>query len=163
LLSAEQAEEMNCGLLQLLSDNNFLDIVEQELPRIGESQRKTLWQTQVALFNEDYAKALEHIEQLLESNGKNYDCLLLKAEICFLSQRLFECEEVFLKLIKLKPNAPKTFALYLRLGTVYLQRKAWEDARNIFLKACELKNNSSLSWLGIGRAHFNLGEILKAE
>lgn len=127
---------MNCGLVQLLADNNFFDVVEQELQRIGESQKKTLWLCQVALFNEDFTKALQYIEQLLESNSKNYEWMLLKADICFLSQRLFECEEVILKLIKLKPNAPRTFALYLRLGTIYLQRKAWEDARNIFLKAC---------------------------
>lgn len=82
---------MNSGLLQLLSEHNFLDIVEQELSRIGDSPKKTLWLTQAALFNDNYAKALSHIEQLLESNPKNYEWLLLKADICFLSQRLFEC------------------------------------------------------------------------
>jgi uncharacterized protein HemY len=50
-----------------------------------------LWITQAALFHEDYSKALQHIEQLLETNNKNYEWLLLKADICFLSQRLFEC------------------------------------------------------------------------
>lgn len=87
---------------------------------------------------------------------------MLKADICFIAERLFESEEVFLKVIKMKPNAPKTFAIYLRLGNIYLIRKAWEDAKSIFLKACELKSNSSLSWLGLGRAHLNFGEIEKA-
>lgn len=119
--------------------------------------------TQAAVFGEDYSRALQHVNQLLESNPKNYDWLMLKADICFIAERLFESEEVFLKVIKMKPNAPKTFAMYLRLGNIYLIRKAWEDARSIFLKACELKSNSSLSWLGLGRAHLNMGEFEKAE
>lgn len=53
------------------------------------------------------------------------DYLLLKADICFKSDRMFECEEVFLYILKLKPPATQAYSIYLRLGLTYLNRKSW--------------------------------------
>jgi len=55
-----------------------------------------------------------------------------------------------LKALKLKGNKKPDLSIYLRLGNIYLKRKSWGDAKAIFVRACELKNNSSLSWLGLG-------------
>ena len=75
----------------------------------------------------------------------------MKAEICFLSNKLYESEDTIFKLIKIKgKNTPHS--IYMKLGYIYLKRKSWKDAQDIFVKACEMKNNSSLSWLGLGIA-----------
>ena len=51
----------------------------------------------------------------------------MKAEICFLSDKLYESEDTILKLIKIKAqNTPQS--IYMRLGYIYLKRKSWKDA-----------------------------------
>lgn len=60
----------------------------------------------------------------------------MKANICFLTDKLFECEETYLKALKLKGG--KNAVIFLRLGYVYLKRKSWGDAKAIFSKAVEL-------------------------
>jgi len=44
----------------------------------------------------------------------------------------------------------RNLSIYLRLGFIFLKRKSWGDSKSIFTKALEIKNNSSLSWLGLG-------------
>lgn len=78
------------------------------------------------------------------------DLTTMKANICYLSDKLYESEDIFLKALKLKGNKKPDLSIYLRLGNIYLKRKSWGDAKAIFVRACELKNNSSLSWLGLG-------------
>lgn len=70
---------------------------------------------------------------------------------------MYEAEDTFLKLLKLK--GAKSIQTYLRLGTVYLKRKSWGDAKAIFLKSCEIKTNSSLSWLGLGISCLRLSQM----
>lgn len=59
----------------------------------------------------------------------------------------------------------KPFAIYLRLGFMYLKRKSWNDAKIIFQKALNLSDhsNSSLSWLGLGISSLRLKELAVAE
>ena len=86
----------------------------------------------------------------------------MKSEICFLSDKLYESEDTILKLIKIKGKATPV-SVYMRLGYIYLKRKSWEDAQSIFIKACEMKTNSSLSWLGLGIACLRSEDYIKAE
>jgi len=66
---------------------------------------------------------------------------------------MFECEEIFLFILKLKPNPTQAYSIYLRLGMTYLNRKSYEDAKATFNRALELRNNSSIGWLGLGIAN----------
>ena len=100
---------------------------------------------------------LENLKPEAEPNAKESkkrreveEITAMKANICYLSGKLYESEDIFLKAIKLKGNRKPDLIIYLRLGNVYLKRKSWNDAKQIFVKSCELKNNSSLSWLGLG-------------
>lgn len=79
------------------------------------------------MFNKKYDDALAKIETLLEKgdNIKNVDYLLIKADICYRSDRMFECEEIFLHILQLKPATSKAIHVYLRLGYTYLSRKSW--------------------------------------
>ncbi len=63
--------------------------------------------------------------------------------------KYYEAEETFLQAFKIRSTV-KTFATFLRLGYTFLYRKAWGDARAVLTRACELKPNSSLAWLGLG-------------
>jgi len=91
------------------------------------------------------------------------ELLLLKAEICFRSERLFECEEVYLSLMKLKPSPLQNYPIYLRLALTYLHRKSWQDAKATFNKAVELRPNSAAGWLGLGIANLRLSLLRESE
>jgi tetratricopeptide (TPR) repeat protein len=112
---------------------------------------------------QNYEEALEVVEKLLEKNSKNMDFLLLKADICFRSDRMFECEEVFLYILNLKSSAAQAYSIYLRLALTYLNRKSWEDARFTFNKAVEIKPNSAAGWMGLGIATLELGLLKESE
>lgn len=58
-------------------------------------------------------------------------------------------------------NSSSSFSvtIYLRLGYIYLYRKAWGDAKGIFARSIEVKPNSSLAWLGLGISNLRLGEL----
>jgi len=49
--------------------------------------------------------------------------------------------------------------IFLRLGYIYLFRKAWGDAKAIFARSVESKPNSSLAWLGLGISNLRIGEL----
>jgi len=85
---------------------------------------------------------LDIINKKIESDPKNFEVVMMKANICFLSEKLYESEDTFLKALKLKSSkAPVStiLAIYLRLGYIYLKRKSWGDAKAIFAKSCEIK------------------------
>lgn len=65
--------------------------------------------------------------------------------------------------MQLKPNGQKILQVYLRLGYIYLGRKSWEDAKQVFEKAVEQKYNCSVAWLGLGISSLNLGKYEEAE
>ena len=79
---------------------------------------------------------------------------------CWICEGLFECEEVFLYILKLKPSSTYSYEVFLRLALTYLHRKSWEDAKATFNKAVELKPSSSVAWLGLGIANLRL-DLLK--
>ena len=66
-------------------------------------------------------------------------------------------------LLHLKPQSAQAYSIYIRLGITYLNRKSWEDAKNTFDKAVELRPDSSIGWLGLGQAHLQLGQLKESE
>lgn len=65
--------------------------------------------------------------------------------------KFYEYEEIFYEGYKIKNDKkPNKFPAFLRLGFIYLKRKSWKDAKNIFLICCEMKSTCPLSWLGLG-------------
>eukprot|EP00825_Cyclidium_porcatum_P045892 TRINITY_DN7095_c0_g1_i7.p1 TRINITY_DN7095_c0_g1~~TRINITY_DN7095_c0_g1_i7.p1 ORF type:complete len:1131 (-),score=244.37 TRINITY_DN7095_c0_g1_i7:273-3665(-) len=162
-LTHENWDDVYHQVIDYYIQQNLIELVEKVKEQIFDSttSRMKLVECNIELFKGNYEKCIEIINKIIESNPKNYDVLQLKANICFLSDKLYEAEDTFLKLLKLKP--PKAIQIYLRLGTVYQKRKSWGDAKAIFLKACEIKSNSSLSWLGLGISCLRLNQMKDAE
>jgi uncharacterized protein HemY len=74
---------------------------------------------------------------------------------------LFDSEESYIKALRLKPT-PKDRVLHERLGIVYAKRKAWKDAKVVFLKCCK-DFTSTISWFYLGLSFLRLGELNFAE
>ena len=79
----------------------------------------------VNLFNGKYQDCLDLLDDMLEKDQKNLDLLEMKADICFKYEKIFECEEVFLLILKQKPSHGQSYKAFLRLGYTYLNRKSW--------------------------------------
>ena len=88
------------------------------------------------MFKEEYDESLAIVDLMIEASPNNLELLLMKADICFRSDRMFESEEIFLTILRLKPSHTHVFSIYLRLGLTYLNRKSWEDSKMVFTKAC---------------------------
>lgn len=50
----------------------------------------------------------------------------------------------------------------MRLGTIYIKRKSWKDARTVFSKCCK-EANSTTCWINLGLSYLKLGEMANAE
>ena len=51
------------------------------------------------------------------------DLTTMKANICYLSDRLDESEQIFLKALKLKGSKRPDLSIYLRLGNLFLKKE----------------------------------------
>lgn len=85
----------------------------------------------------------------------------MKGHSYFIKGNLFDSEEAYIRALRLKPT-PKDPVLQERLGLVYSRRKAWKDAKIVFLKCCK-EFTSTTSWYQLGLALMRLGEMEKAE
>lgn len=57
---------------------------------------------------------------------------------------------------------PDLLAVYLRLGSLYVSKAKFADAKHIYLRACKL-SPSAFTWLGVGVSCYRLGELDQAE
>lgn len=78
-----------------------------------------------------------------------------------MANNLFDSEESYIKALRLKPVL-KDQTLQERLGIVYARRKAWKDARVVFLKNCK-EFTSTTSWMYLGVSLLRLNELHLAE
>lgn len=78
------------------------------------------------------------MDKLLEENPKNHEVLLIKGNLCYLTNKYYESEDTYLRLLKVRTS--KSLKIYLRLGYMYLKRKSWIDAKTVLQKASEINN-----------------------
>ena len=141
-----------------------MDLVELAMQSILDTttQKMIVLKAQVLHFKKKYSEALTIYNQFLQTQQKNnFDVFIMKGTLCFETEQLYEAEETFLKAIRVRQT--KAFAIYLRLGFIYIKRKSWADAKVILSKGIELNNKSSLCWLGLGVANLRLVEMGAAE
>ena len=164
-LTHSQSQEIRLHFVNLLVHLNLYDLVDEYLNKLEDSQKREILEIEIEVFYERYDQALGKMDLLLKKgdNIRNIDLLMMKADICYRCDKMFECEEIFLTILQLKPPVSKTVSIYLKLGYTYLNRKSWEDAKKIFEKACEHKYNCSIAWEGLGIACINLGLYEEAE
>lgn len=120
----------------------------------------------IDIFNNNYLDALNFYNNNLKRQGKTYKIQQLKvirsfyqAEVCFITDKFFEFEETILDVLSQKKKSWQ----YLRLGYVYIQRQAWQDAIEVFKIAIKLQEQSQLSWLGLGISLLRIKEYSLAE
>jgi predicted unusual protein kinase regulating ubiquinone biosynthesis (AarF/ABC1/UbiB family) len=68
------------------------DIVEEFIGKVKDSTRKELLKIRINIFNENYGEALKLIKSLLIKDKDNIQFTIIKANICYLYELLFEAE-----------------------------------------------------------------------
>lgn len=80
---------MRLTLMNYLIEYNFYQLAKDYIPKLGQSTKKSTIEALILVSEQKYEEAISILEQLLEKDNKNLEHLLLKAEICFLSEKLF--------------------------------------------------------------------------
>jgi len=102
----------------------------------------------IRIMQGQYLEATAALDELLPKNPDNLDAWIMRGHAFFLHGNLFDSEESYIKALRLKPNL-KDHVLQERLGIVYARRKAWKDAKIVFLKCCK-ERVSTTSWMYLG-------------
>jgi tetratricopeptide (TPR) repeat protein len=154
-LTNDQVDQIWIELIEYLLKYQLFEFAEKIMGNLNdkETQKVKYFNAQIQYMKGNLDAAIEQLDDMLNTHPKNTDYLITKANYCFVAQKFYEAEETFLKAFKLKGNV-KTFPTYLRLGYIFLSRKAWGDAHAVLANSCQMKPNSSISWLGLGIACF---------
>jgi uncharacterized protein HemY len=126
-----------------------------------ESERYLITMARIRILQQRYIEAVSALDKILARDPKHQKAWIMRGHAFFFNNNLFDSEESYIKALRLKHH-PKDQALQERLGIVYAKRKAWKDARVVFLKCCK-EFVSTTSWIYLGLSLMRLGEMPQAE
>ena len=109
----------------------------------------------------EYLDATTALDEMLAKNGDNLEGQIMRGHAFFLHGNLFDSEESYIKALRIKKDLNDP-VVQERLGIVYARRKAWKDARTVFLKCCK-ERVSTTSWIYLGLSLLRLNELGQAE
>ncbi len=122
--------------------------------------------SKVRTFQGRYLEGVAALDKILERDSKNQNAWVLRGHAYYLNGNLFDSEESYIRAMRIKSGL-KDQVLQERLGLVYAKRKAWKDARVVFMKCCKNANSesppSTTAWLYLGISCLRLGDFTAAE
>ncbi|EDV28658.1 uncharacterized protein TRIADDRAFT_51790 [Trichoplax adhaerens] len=117
---------------------------------------------QLKLQMKQYDVAERNIEEALIHDYTNSNCWAILGHIKYLTSNYKEARSAYERTLALIDTADNMHIIYLRLASIYLGEKLYENAKNTFLLACK-HSPSCLSWLGVGIACYRMGDLSEAE
>ena len=111
--------------------------------------------------------SIQSLDKIIDKNSNHAAALILRGNIYFETGNIFDSEESYVWFVqhctmKDAESKLKYYNILERLGIIYRERKAWQDAKTVFLK-CTSENNTMTSWLNLGIACMRLHEYEEAE
>ncbi|XP_021059507.1 cilia- and flagella-associated protein 70 isoform X5 [Mus pahari] len=131
-------------------------------PQGGPSCEYYLVLAQTHLLKKDFAKTEEYLQQAAQMDYLNPNVWGVKGHLYFLSGNHAEAKECYERTISFVVDASEMHFIFLRLGHIYLEEKAYENAKRTYMQACK-RSPSCLTWLGLGIACYRLEELTEAE
>ncbi|XP_017339919.1 cilia- and flagella-associated protein 70 isoform X1 [Ictalurus punctatus] len=128
----------------------------------GPSTSYHLALAQVQLLRGEYSSAKGSLQQALSDNFQNPDVWALYGHVYYMIKDYNQAQESYERTLDFVTEASDTHPVYLRLGSIYLQKGQYDKAKPTYMHACKCFP-SCLTWLGLGIACYRLGELTEAE
>lgn len=167
-LTQDQIDDMHYVLIDFLIREKFLNLAEKVIQEIVNKQssmgRYSFYTASIRYWYKDYPRSEEILQQLLNAEPRHEQAWVLRGHCLYKIGNGFDAEECYLKAIRYatKSKAAKNQDVLVRLGNLYLKRRAWNDAKLVFMRVCE-ESGLALGWAGLGIACLNLKEYGEAE
>jgi tetratricopeptide (TPR) repeat protein len=167
-LPPDHSDALYLDFVDFLLENLVFDLADQALAYVGDrsTERFLVTLSKVRTLQKRYLEGVAALDQILERDPKNQNAWVLRGHAYYLNGNLFDSEESYIRAMRIK-NGLKDPVVQERLGVTYAKRKAWKDARVVFMKCCKNANTenppSTTAWLYLGISCLRLGDYTAAE
>ena len=177
-LTPDQIDDMYYFLCEYFIKEKLIFLAGKALEEVtnkdSSTQKFIFFKSQVLFWQKEYSECAELLKQLLKHDHKHEAAWILQGNALYFMNNHFDAEESYLKAVR-SSNRGKTlissarsgthvsdYSILLRLGNIYLKRRAWTDAKLVFSKCCE-ESPTSTSWTLLGLSCLYLNELNEAE
>ena len=177
VLTLDQIDDMYYFLTDYFLKEKLIYLASKSLEEVSNNKtsqsRYHFYQAQIAYWRKDYSECVSILSDLVKAEPKHESAWVLLGNTLYLMNNHFDAEEAYLKALRCA-NRGKTmlsgksnshisdYAILLRLGHIYMRRRAWSDAKLVYNRCCE-ENPTSTSWTLLGLSCLYLNELNEAE
>ncbi|XP_062841100.1 cilia- and flagella-associated protein 70, partial [Trichomycterus rosablanca] len=154
--------------VKFLLQNSALQMAQRALaqellcPDGGPSSLYHLALAHLHMLRGEYSSAEASLQEALNNNFQNHDIWALYGHLHYTLKDYDQAQKCYDRTLDFVTDASDTHLIYLRLGSIYLQKGQYEKAKSTYILACK-RSPSCLTWLGLGSACYRLGELTEAE